>query len=90
EALINAMMLAYADRSAWLGDADMVEVPVDGLLDPRYLARRHGLIATGGAIDAPAPAGLPPGAPRHAAPAESEDRAGTSHISIRDAAGNML
>ncbi|MEQ8968173.1 MAG: gamma-glutamyltransferase [Azospirillaceae bacterium] len=90
EALINAMMLAYADRSAWLGDADIVEVPVDGLLDPRYLARRHGLIATGGAIDAPAPAGLPPGAPRHAAPAESEDRAGTSHISIRDAAGNML
>ena len=36
----EAMQLAYADREQYLGDADFVSVPVNGLLDPAYVASR--------------------------------------------------
>jgi gamma-glutamyltranspeptidase/glutathione hydrolase len=59
--IAEAMRLAYADRNTFLGDPDFVPVPVKGLLDPRYLARRSALIR----IDATMPhagPGHPPGA----------------------------
>lgn len=31
---------AYADRAKWLGDTDFVKVPVAGLMDKRYAAKR--------------------------------------------------
>ncbi|MEW5853972.1 MAG: gamma-glutamyltransferase [Myxococcota bacterium] len=36
----EAMRRAYADRATWLGDPAFVDVPVDGLLSPGYLAVR--------------------------------------------------
>ncbi len=36
----EAMRRVYADRAQWLGDADFFDVPVDGLVDPDYMARR--------------------------------------------------
>jgi len=39
--LAEAMQLSYADRAAYLGDGDFVDVPVEGLLDKsRPMARR--------------------------------------------------
>ena len=41
--VIEAMKLAFADRAHWLGDADHVDVPVNGLVSQTYarkLARR--------------------------------------------------
>jgi gamma-glutamyltranspeptidase/glutathione hydrolase len=39
--LQEAMRLAFADRSIWMGDTDVLpELPVRGLIDDRYLARR--------------------------------------------------
>lgn len=40
----QAARLAYADRNAYLADADFVEVPVPRLLDPAYLKRRARMI----------------------------------------------
>ncbi len=43
----ESQRLAYADRERYLADADFVQVPVQGLIDADYLARRGALIDTG-------------------------------------------
>lgn len=42
--LIEAMKLAFADRDAYYGDPDFVEVPLDQLLSDEYADRRAALI----------------------------------------------
>ena len=59
--MAEARQLAYADRSAYLGDADFVDIPVKGLLDKSYLAQRRELISPFGAAGHYDP-GTPPGA----------------------------
>lgn len=86
--LSEAMQLAYADRAAYLGDGDFVDVPVKGLLDKAYLAERRRLISPFGAAGHYEP-GTPPGAkPRAAAPPVQEQ--GTTHFVVADAAGNVV
>ncbi|BBB12836.1 gamma-glutamyltransferase [Sphingopyxis sp. FD7] len=86
--LAEAMQLSYADRAAYLGDADFVDVPVKGLLDKSYLAQRRQLISPYGAAGRYDP-GTPPGAaPRAAAPPVDEQ--GTTHFVAADAAGNLV
>ena len=86
--LAEAMQLAYADRAAYLGDGDFVDVPVQGLLDKAYLAERRRLISPYGAAGRYEP-GTPPGAtPRPAAPPVDEQ--GTTHFVAADAAGNLV
>jgi gamma-glutamyltranspeptidase/glutathione hydrolase len=86
--LAEAMQLSYADRAAYLGDGDFVDVPVQGLLDKSYLAERRGLISPYGAAGRYEP-GTPPGAkPRAAAPPVAEQ--GTTHFVTADAAGNLV
>lgn len=41
----EAMQLAYADRAQYLGDTAFVKVPVAGLIDKAYLARRAKLLS---------------------------------------------
>jgi len=85
--IAESMRLAYADRDAYLGDADFVRVPVAGLTDPAYLAERSRLISPDRAI-AHVEAGTPPGVARRAAtPAAAE--AGTSHFVAVDSRGNV-
>ncbi|WP_374393397.1 gamma-glutamyltransferase family protein, partial [Sphingopyxis sp.] len=86
--LAEAMQLAYADRAAYLGDSDFVDVPVKGLLDKAYLAERRQLISPFGAAGRYEP-GTPPGAePRAEAPPVKEQ--GTTHFVAVDAAGNVV
>lgn len=86
--LAEAMQLSYADRAAYLGDADFVDVPVTGLLDKKYLAERRQLISPFGAAGRYDP-GTPPGAkPRTAAPPVPEQ--GTTHFAVADQAGNVV
>ncbi len=47
--LAEAMQFSYADRAAYLGDGDFVDVPVQGLLDKAYLGQRRQLISPFGA-----------------------------------------
>jgi gamma-glutamyltranspeptidase len=42
--LVEAIKVAYADRDRFIGDPDHVKVPVAGLLDKVYAARRRALI----------------------------------------------
>lgn len=42
--LIEALKLAFADRHAYFGDPDFVQVPITGLLDERYAAERRAAI----------------------------------------------
>jgi gamma-glutamyltranspeptidase/glutathione hydrolase len=89
--LAEAGRLAFADRNLFLADSDFVPVPVRGLIDPGYLALRSGLIERDRALAEPA-AGDPPwrdGA-RWLSPQISQPEAGTSHLSIIDAAGNAV
>ena len=85
--IAESMRLAYADRAAWIGDADHMPVPVAGLMNPDYLAQRSALISQDRAIDH-VEAGTPPGAPQRARVRTSED-AGTTHFVAVDADGNV-
>jgi len=83
----EASRLMYADRDRYVGDPAFVRVPVKGLIDPNYVAQRAALI--GPKAGAPPAAGVPAGAPV-AANDNSLEPTGTSHLIIRDAAGNVV
>ena len=83
----EASRLMYADRDKYVGDPAFANVPVEGLLDPTYIAARAKLI--GPAAGPPPAAGMPRGAPASAADATVEV-VGTSHFIIGDSAGNVV
>jgi gamma-glutamyltranspeptidase / glutathione hydrolase len=83
----QASRIMYADRDRYVGDPAFVAVPVEGLLDPDYVAGRRRLIGTS-AGPPPAP-GNPAGALVAAADTSLEP-VGTSHFIIRDGAGNVV
>jgi gamma-glutamyltranspeptidase/glutathione hydrolase len=49
--------LAFADREAWYGDPDFVEVPIGELLDPAYAGQRRALVGDDASLE------LRPGSP---------------------------
>ncbi|MEK5067058.1 gamma-glutamyltransferase [Sporosarcina sp. FSL K6-1508] len=51
--LAEAMHLAYADRAAYAGDPEFVEVPLKGLLHPDYIKQRQDLIKLTSVIEKP-------------------------------------
>ena len=81
----EASRVMYADRDQYVGDVP--NVPVQGLLDPAYIAQRAKLIGT--AAGPPPQPGVPAGAPAIAADHTLEP-AGTSHFIVRDAQGNVV
>lgn len=84
----EASRLMYADRNLYFGDPKFVSVPVQGLLDPAYVAERATHIGANAAATPPA-AGHPAGA-QVAGIDHTIDPMGTSHLIIRDAAGNVV
>jgi gamma-glutamyltranspeptidase/glutathione hydrolase len=83
----QASRIMYADRDLYVGDPDFADVPVEGLLDPVYVAQRAALI--GDRAGPPPAAGTPPGA-RVPARDTTAEPVGTSHFVIGDAAGNVV
>lgn len=86
----DASRLAFADRGRYMADADYVPMPVNGLVDPAYLADRAELLKGEGALTE-----TTPGTPEfdHAliwADDEAIELPSTSHISIVDRFGNVL
>jgi gamma-glutamyltranspeptidase / glutathione hydrolase len=80
----EASRIMYADRDRYVGD---VPVPVDGLLDPAYVASRRRLI--GPTAGPPPMAGTPKLAPSTAADSTYEPT-GTSHLIVRDSDGSVV
>ncbi|MFQ5958484.1 MAG: gamma-glutamyltransferase, partial [Alphaproteobacteria bacterium] len=86
----EASRLAYADRARYLADADFVAVPVRGLVDQSYLARRAGAIDPGRSMGKAA-AGTPPTQGGFVgAPDAGTGGASTTHLSVVDADGNAV
>lgn len=85
-AFAQLQRLMYADRDRYVGDPGFVGVPVQGLLDPTYVAERAAL-APG--LTGAAQPGTPPGGVL-AGPDATHEPSGTTHFVIVDAAGNAV
>ncbi|MAF29169.1 MAG: gamma-glutamyltransferase [Croceicoccus sp.] len=85
----ESQRLAYADREQYLADPDYVQVPVKGLTDPDYLARRSALIDMGSTM-ASASAGTPEGVSLAFAPQAEQPEHGTSHFVVTDKGGMIV
>jgi gamma-glutamyltranspeptidase/glutathione hydrolase len=79
--------LAYADRDKYLADDEFVHVPLEGLVDPKYLASRSALISPTSTIQNLRP-GAPAGAEITCSPALQPER-GTSHFVAVDRWGDV-
>ncbi len=77
--VVEAMRRAYADRAAYLGDADFVSIPVEGLVSESYAARLRNEILHS-----------KPDAPIAAGPAAEFESHQTTHFSVIDAEGNAV
>lgn len=86
---LESQRIAYADRELYIGDSDFVNVPINGLIDPDYIASRSALIDPAKRLADPQ-AGTPPGAPLARADGDEPQENGTSHFAIADAAGNVV
>ena len=92
-AFVDAQRLAYADRDHYFGDPDEVAIPLDALLSPTYLKHR--------ASERFDPSGKPtPGNPASIIDTlgsvpiwgkdNTQEEAGTTHLSIVDGNGNAV
>ena len=86
----EAQRLAYADRNAYIADPDYVPLPGKGavsLLDPDYLGARARLISPSSTMRFARPGVFPN---TQAFGLSDTQDSGTSHLSIVDAAGNVV
>ena len=87
---LEASRLAFADRNAYLGDPDVVDVPLAGLLSKQFAAQRRALIGPTAATSPVAPGNPYPF--QHAASTNGESREGvsTTHLTVADRWGNIV
>jgi gamma-glutamyltranspeptidase/glutathione hydrolase len=86
--LAESERLAYADRNAYMADPGFVSVPVAGLLDEGYLAKRSALIDPQHTLTSYEP-GHPAGAPAQVRAVPQAD-GGTTDLAVADGAGNVV
>jgi gamma-glutamyltranspeptidase/glutathione hydrolase len=91
---LEASRLAFADRNAYIGDADYEPVPQPGLLSPRFAATRRCLIGTT-ALTSPVAPGRPyppyPACTSAAAAANpAHEGTQTNHLVVADKWGNVV
>jgi gamma-glutamyltranspeptidase/glutathione hydrolase len=91
---LEASAFSFADRNAYLGDSDFVDVPLAGLLSDDFAAERRALI-TEAASTKPVPAGDPwpfNSGTGTAVPAAATATGGenTTHLTVTDRWGNVV
>jgi gamma-glutamyltranspeptidase / glutathione hydrolase len=86
--IAEASKLAFADRNRYLADPEFEQVPLDRLIDRRYLAGRAKLVNPERATGRAEPGRFQTRAGR--APDSGSELPATSHISIVDGAGNAV
>jgi len=79
--LAEVMRRAYADRVAFLGDPDFIHVPVQGLLNPQYIARSKATID---------PLHATPSSAIGHGDAVAYESSETTHFNVIDAEGNAV
>lgn len=96
--LIEAQRLAYADRNAYLGDPEFVDVPLAGLLSADYAKQRQQLIPAR-ALSLEAHPGNPLPFQTDPSPSRTEplgtttagpEGDSTTHLTVADGAGNVV
>jgi len=85
----EAGRLAYADRDAYVADPDFADVPLAGMLAPRYLKARARLVDPSRSLGR-ASAGIPPGIHVAYAQSAAPELPATTHMSIVDPEGNAV
>jgi gamma-glutamyltranspeptidase / glutathione hydrolase len=104
--VVECAKLAFADREAWYGDPDFVEVPLGELLSPGYADERRALVGeeASGELRPGSPGGraprlvAPPVAPQGEALGVGEPMLGrtigtrgdTCHVDVVDRHGNLV
>ena len=88
--IAEAMKLAFADRAAYLGDADFVEVPTAELISKGYADRQRARINPARWRRAPWRWHKGEVAIRVEGPGELAAGGGTTHLSVTDAEGNAV
>lgn len=91
---LEASAFSFADRNAYLGDSDFVDVPLEGLLSDGFAAERRALI-TEAASRKPVPAGDPwpfngGGGTVNTAAATVAGGENTTHLTVTDRWGNVV
>lgn len=93
QVMADALRIAFADRSVWMGDADFVPVPAQALLSPPYVKQRADALRPGRRLD-PNPQ---PGDPRRLTVALQDEvppvtgpGETTTHFSVVDREGNVV
>lgn len=104
--VVECAKLAFADREAWYGDPEFADVPLDGLLDPAYVATRRALVGDDASLllrpGAPEgriprlppvptePAGSSTGVGEPTVSREGKVDGDTTHLDVVDRHGNMI
>jgi gamma-glutamyltranspeptidase/glutathione hydrolase len=86
---IEASKLAFADRNLYVADADFVKVPVEDLIDKKYLKNRASLIEKNKSLGVAQPGIITPQVSEWISQ-KPDDVPATSHISVVDAEGNAV
>lgn len=93
--LAEAMHLAYADRAAYAGDPEFIDVPLEGLLNPDYIQERLNLISLDSMIENPTagdPWAYESTAQESVIVEQPDDKnpGETTHFSVADQWGNVV
>ena len=88
--MAEAMKLAFADRAAYLGDSDFIEVPVSRLVSKDYAARLRARINPAWYRRAPWTWGGGERAIEVRGPGLPANDSGTTHLSVTDGLGNAV
>ena len=92
---LEASRFSFADRNAYLADADFFDVPLTGLLSDGFAAERRALIDPRHAATSPVPPGDPypynaGGVGAAPAAATATQAQTTTHLTVSDRAGNVV
>jgi len=88
--IAEAMKFAFADRAAYLGDSDFVDVPIAALIAPEYGAGLRAKINPPFWRRAPWTWGRGERVVKLRGPGLPQNDSGTTHLSTTDAAGNAV
>jgi gamma-glutamyltranspeptidase / glutathione hydrolase len=90
--VVECAKLAFADREAWYGDPDFVDVPLATLLSRDYADERRRLVGEHASIELRPgrPDGLEPHLPERDARGVSAYPGDTVHVAVADRHGNLV